>query len=159
MPSENSPADHDDREEFPRLRDDLGEDPARFLDRDELGGPDAMMLAKARIRGIDSIATARAWIAVERALDRGPRDAVISLLENRIDDLEANGERPSREQLQAAADSIRDQHPEWDDLPERDLPCWAERVGIPAWERSDDAEQTEGDATPDAVATDGGDAE
>ncbi|WP_246308035.1 hypothetical protein [Halorarum salinum] len=93
-------------ESFPSLREEIGEDPARFLDVPLLGSTGASTpfgLARARIRGIDEIGTAKAWLAVERALGRGdddgPRERVVDLLEARIDDLEEHGERPSNEQL------------------------------------------------------------
>jgi hypothetical protein len=91
---------HDsDRERFPELKADIGEDPARFLDRPFFSngaGSSPLLLARARIRGIDSLATLRAWIAVERNLDRGPRDRIIDLLEERQATLEEIGERPDR---------------------------------------------------------------
>jgi hypothetical protein len=89
-----------DRERFPGLRDDLGEDPARFLDRPLFDGdehtasPGAIM--RARIRGIDYLATLRAWKAVERNLDRGPRDRVIEMLEDREQWLLEHGDRDER---------------------------------------------------------------
>jgi len=122
VPSEHSPADSGDHEEFPRLRRELNEDPARFLDRDlfdhgqvrleprenpewnesnqravrddDVSAPGEMM--RDRIRGIDSIAVARAWRAVERGLDRTPeggRDVIIEFIETRLDELEEHGER------------------------------------------------------------------
>ncbi|WP_154018474.1 hypothetical protein [Halolamina rubra] len=122
MPSENQPAGSGRREQFPGLRADLGEDPARWLDRDlfshgvtRLEARDAPAyneasqhvvrdtdvsapgeLIRDRISGIDEIAVARAWKAIERRLERTPeggRDVVIGYLEDRIDELEANGER------------------------------------------------------------------
>ncbi|NHX37643.1 MULTISPECIES: hypothetical protein [Halolamina] len=122
MPSENQPAGSGSRERFPRMQSDLGEDPARFLDRDlfdhgitrleERDAPgyseasqrvvrDADVSASGemirdRIRGIDKIAVARAWKAIERRLERTPeggRDVVIGYLDDRIDELEADGER------------------------------------------------------------------
>jgi len=121
MPSENQSAASGDREHFPSLREDLGEDPARWLDRDlfshgitrleERDSPgyneasqrvvrDADVsapgeLIRDRISGIDKIAVARGWKAIERRLERTPeggRDVVIGYLEDRIDELEANGE-------------------------------------------------------------------
>ncbi len=122
MPSEHSPADSADREQYPRLRRDLNEDPARFLDRDlfdhgqvrleerdvvewnqsnqrvvrdeAVSAPGEMI--RDRIRGIDDLEVARAWRAVERNLDRTPeggRDVVIGFIEDRIDELEEHGER------------------------------------------------------------------
>lgn len=122
VPSEHSPGANSSRERFPRLKDDIGEDPARFLDRDlfehgqvrleernhaewdqsrqrlvrnqDVSAPGEMI--RDRIRGIDKLAVASAWLAIERRLDRTPeggRDVVVGLLEDRIDELEAKGER------------------------------------------------------------------
>jgi len=96
VPSESRPGSSVDREEYPRLRSDIGEDPARFLDHELVTDEDMRRLVFARIRGIDTIATCRAWVAVERNLDRGPREKVIETLERRLDTLEQIGERPDR---------------------------------------------------------------
>ncbi|WP_135806033.1 hypothetical protein [Halorussus marinus] len=83
-----------------RLKRKLGENPARFLDHDlvERGSRHTdrtlQPLVRARIRGIDKIGVVNAWIAVERKLDRGPRDRIIELLEERKAYLEEYGERP-----------------------------------------------------------------
>lgn len=100
----------------------IGEDPGRWLDRDlfghgvgrlkdreeadfeegaqrvvrddEVSEPGEMI--RDRISGIDKIAVGRAWKAVERCLPRTPeggRDVVIDLLDDRLDELQANGER------------------------------------------------------------------
>jgi hypothetical protein len=82
-----------------RLKRKLGENPARFLDQDliERGNDHtdrtSQRLVFARIRGIDRLETVNAWIAVERKLDRGPRQRVINLLERRKAYLEEHGER------------------------------------------------------------------
>ncbi|WP_224332868.1 hypothetical protein [Haloprofundus halobius] len=92
-------------ERFPHLAADIGEDPARFLDRDLVErGPrktdtTSLRLVKARIRGIDSLAVCRAWQAVERRLDRGPRDGILELLEERDAWLVENGDRDERLEL------------------------------------------------------------
>jgi len=122
VPTEDSPGARDNREHYERLRRELNEDPARFLDRDlfdhgqvrleprenpewnesnqravrddDVSAPGEMMWD--RIQGIDSIAVARAWRAVERGLDRTPeggRDIIIEFIETRIDELEEHGER------------------------------------------------------------------
>lgn len=100
MPSEHMPAGGGDRQRFPHLKDDIGEDPARFLDRPIFDGGSGTsspgLFIRARIRGIDRIAVVRAWLAVERRLDRGPRDRIIELLEEREQRLEEIGERPDR---------------------------------------------------------------
>jgi len=100
----------------------IGEDPGRWLDRDLFGHGVTRLEANEgagyreddqrlirdsyvsapgqmisdRIDGIDEIGTASAWMAVERALPRTPdggRDVVIGLLEQRIDELQEDGER------------------------------------------------------------------
>jgi len=122
VPTEDSPGARDNREHYERLRRELNEDPARFLDcdlfdhgqvrleprenpewnesnqravrDDDVSAPGEMM--RDRIRGIDSIAVARAWRAVERGLDRTPeggRDIIIDFIETRIAELEEHGER------------------------------------------------------------------
>lgn len=121
MPSKGSPASTSSVPEWrKRLKDDLGEDPGRFLDRDllsrpiayhrvddEHGGtrmetrPDtdcstAATLVSARIRGIDRLDRLSAWRAVERKLDRGPRPKVMALLQEREQVLQEHGERPDR---------------------------------------------------------------
>lgn len=82
-----------DREEFPNLREDIGEDPARYLDHDYFLMCETI---RARIRGIDSFAVLRAWEAVERRIDRGPRDKVLEWLEEREAELGEIGEREDR---------------------------------------------------------------
>lgn len=122
VPTEDSRGSGSGRETFPQLQEDLGEDPARFLDRDlfdhgqvrleerdeadfeagrqrlvrdgDVSAPGEMI--RDRIHGIDEIAVARGWKAVERRLDRTPeggRDVVIGMLEHRMDELEQHGER------------------------------------------------------------------
>lgn len=107
MPSTNQ-AGGRDYQAFPKLVDEIGHNPARFLDwdfLDETYGDRKIksgrkMLLKSRIRGIDRIEVVRAYIAVERALERGPadgpREAVIRLLEQREEFLRERGERPER---------------------------------------------------------------
>lgn len=96
MPSEHSPGESRDRKRFPKLKDDYGEDPARWLDCDILGHSDRKRLVEARIEGIDEIALVRAWIAVERRLDRDTRQGIITRLERREEQLQQIGERPDR---------------------------------------------------------------
>jgi hypothetical protein len=106
MPAEGQPGQTSDRETFPSLAEDLGEDPARFLDRELIErGPGhtnetAKALVVARIEGIDRVEVARAWRAVERALaekhDREPRQAIVKRLEERVAWLEAHGDRDDR---------------------------------------------------------------
>lgn len=94
-----------DRERFPILEEQIGEDPARFLDCDLLDeDDDRLELVAARIRGIRFTKVIRAWIAVERNLGRGhddrPRDLVIDLLEQREAAIEDSkwGDVPIEEQ-------------------------------------------------------------
>jgi hypothetical protein len=92
---------------FPELHEDIGEDPAEYLDRDltqPFDGDGANTtpgdLLKARVRGIDSFQTLQAFVAVERRLgygdDDGGREHVLDLLWERREELEALGERPDR---------------------------------------------------------------
>ncbi|SFS00219.1 hypothetical protein SAMN05216559_2328 [Halomicrobium zhouii] len=94
-----------DRERFPGLREQLGEDPARWLDAEILGigskhvdGRSRMV--RDRIESLDRIEVVRAWKAVERRLDRGddggPRSGIIEALDEREADLDEIGERPNR---------------------------------------------------------------
>jgi len=80
-----------DREEFPRVKEDLGEDPARYLDVERV---EDLQLAWARIRGIDFIAAVRAWKAVERNLY--PRPKVLEWLDEREEELKDIGDRDER---------------------------------------------------------------
>jgi len=97
-----------DYEDFPKLVEEIGHNPAQFLDWDFLAetyGDSKVksgrkMLLKARIQGIDRTEVIRAYKAVERALERGPadgpREAVIRLLDQREEFLRNRGERPER---------------------------------------------------------------
>lgn len=109
-----------------QLIDDLGHNPARWLDRDldtpqmvepeyyenQMGHtkarfvPDtdcdpAGRMVRERIEGIRDPNTLRAWSAVERKLGRGPdgapRDRVLDWIDNRLDQLEAQPDRSRRE--------------------------------------------------------------
>lgn len=88
-----------DRERFPDLKENIGEDPAQYLDVDRV---DDLQLARARIRGIDYLATLRAWKAVERNLvengvvSEHHRQQVMGWLDEREADLEELGERDER---------------------------------------------------------------
>lgn len=84
------------RAQYPGLRDDIGEDPARFLDHDLHQDENMKRLALARIKGIDTIEKIEAWRAVERNLDRETRDQIINELDQRRAILEEIGERPDR---------------------------------------------------------------
>jgi hypothetical protein len=88
-----------DRERFPALKDEIGEDPARYLDVERV---EDLQLARARIRGIDSLATLRAWKAVERNLSANGvvsehhRQQVMQWLDEREAYLEEHGDRDER---------------------------------------------------------------
>lgn len=69
----------DERAEYPEIKERIGEDPARFLDR-EVDTTTTVDLAVSRIRGIRSLEVALEWIKVEADLDRGPRKKVMALL-------------------------------------------------------------------------------
>lgn len=111
MPGDNLPAWQR------RLKADIGENPARFLDHKivEYGADHTdhslARMVRDRIQGIDRIEVVRAWKAVERRLDRGPRDAVMELLNDREQFLQEHGERP---------DNLRTEWPH--ELPERFRP-------------------------------------
>lgn len=79
------PDDSPNRREFPGIKDELGEDPARWLDR-EMTDEHARIVV-AMIRGMRSLRRLKAWRSVEIALDRGegggPREDVLALLDER----------------------------------------------------------------------------
>jgi len=89
-----------DRERFPELREQLGEDPARWLDWSIPGERDRERMVRTRIESIDRIEVIRAWKAVERRLGRGedggPRSGIVQALDEREAVLEEIGERPDR---------------------------------------------------------------
>jgi hypothetical protein len=120
MVSENQSAATTERQRFPKKAEQIGEDPARWLDRDLLkrtcvrqqadqtasrqqvrliedtDTSTPAKLLRARIRGIDKLSVLARWYEVENQLDRGPRDQVIALLDERKRDLKELGERPDR---------------------------------------------------------------
>lgn len=100
MPSTNqSGQSAPNREEFPEIENEIGEDPARFLDKplapDYTSGGDTtpLALAKARIKGIEKLTVVARWLEVEHQLERGPRDSIVELLEKRGQDLKEHGDR------------------------------------------------------------------
>jgi|GEM_PF-5337179 len=99
MPSTNQ-AGGRDLPELPGIEEDIGHNPARFLDWDLVGHADRKGLLKSRIRGIDKIAVCRAYWAAEHHPDvgptDGPREGVLRLLDQREEFLEEHGERPER---------------------------------------------------------------
>ena len=81
-----------------RMKDDIGENPAQFLDHRlvEYGVDHTLSrMVRDRIPGINCIDVVTAWIALERKLDRGPRCPIISLLEERREFLQKPDERPN----------------------------------------------------------------
>jgi hypothetical protein len=77
-----------DRERFPEIAEEIGEDPARWLDRDLLestpGDQSEKWFLRKRIDGIASLEVARKWAEVERELERGPRDPVLDMIKERV---------------------------------------------------------------------------
>lgn len=120
MPSQNQSADTSSRARYPERQAEIGEDPARWLDHDLLArsavrqqaDPDSQydrmrlvedtevstfgLMLRARIRGIDKLSVIRHWLEVEHDLDRGPRETVVDLLQERADELKEIGVRPDR---------------------------------------------------------------
>ena len=108
MPSQNQPADTSDRLRCPNLVEDIGEDPARWLDWDLLADPERAEIVRTLIDGIDSMQRLRAWRGVEQKLanddENGdarnpleePRGPIMQRLDQREQWLELNGERPDR---------------------------------------------------------------
>lgn len=147
-----------DRDEFPSLVEQIGEDPARYLDRDVSAKTLAPM-----IRGMDRIERIRAWKAVERAIDRGPRPGIIDALEEREERLVEIGERPDRSVAREVAD-VPPVEADYPDRPDVDAASdrsvfRSERAFGPLRERyphlfDDQADAPEGESA--AVATDGG---
>lgn len=99
-----------------RLKQDVGENPTRFLDQRIPQIPESpTSFLRARIDGIDRIEVVGAWLAAERKLateqGREPRSHVIDLLEQRREFLQDHGERP---------ENLRTEWPH--ELPERYQP-------------------------------------
>ncbi|ELZ84440.1 hypothetical protein C453_12876 [Haloferax elongans ATCC BAA-1513] len=90
MPSEWQPAGKGDRPQFPRIEEDEGEDPARFLAEPleaDYGDGASGMLALARIRGIESLSLLNAYRLVERELHGGERKTIKEALDEREQEL------------------------------------------------------------------------
>jgi hypothetical protein len=77
-----------DRERFPEIAEEIGEDPARWLDRDLLestpGDETETWRLQRRVDGIHSLEVARRWAEVERELERGPREVVMDMIRERV---------------------------------------------------------------------------
>ena len=81
-----------------KLKSDIGENPARFLDQHIPRNPDSPgSMFIARVRGIDHLEVIGAWQATERRLaaeqDREPRSHVMEILDQRRQHLLEHGER------------------------------------------------------------------
>lgn len=160
----------DDEETAPdhieRATDELGFDPRRFFDEPLLstqqGAIDPVERMASIIRGIDKKRRVAALITVERRLDRGPRDEVLSMLRERMAYLDEHGERTD---LRTASLDERPArfHPVDRDVPEKEVYAitsddervrWADRpTGVSV------GRKFESSASADEVATDGGERE
>lgn len=83
-------SDHD-RERFPSLVDDIGHDPARWLDWPLVDDAHQRRLTHSVVRGLADVTACNAWVAVERALGRGaddgPREPVLEWIDDRRQEL------------------------------------------------------------------------
>jgi hypothetical protein len=112
-----------DREQFPAVKDRIGEDPARFLDYPE--DPEGLRLAYARIRGIDRQEVVVEWLRVERELERGPRETVIGWIQERNRELVEHGDRDDHlEQRREIRDDVSAEII-WADTPDGERPVSA----------------------------------
>jgi hypothetical protein len=155
MPSTNqSGQSGSDREEFPEIAAEIGEDPARFLDQplapDRIGDMTRLSLAKARIRGIDKKLVARYWLEVEHRLERGPRESIVERLEQRARQLQEHGERdlpgrdPEELRKRAAAQATES------------VAVWPDRKGGERGSTYSSVAERQQRAREHQVATDGG---
>ena len=87
--------------DFERMRDNIGENPAHFLDQPLFTGDDGcsdpVEMIRDRIRGIDRLAVLACWTKVEEELGRTPaggRDRIMEMLADRREFLVDHGERP-----------------------------------------------------------------
>lgn len=106
------PVNRAERPTFPEVKEEIGEDPARFI---TFRG----QLLTARLKGIDRVEVARKWIEVElelaEQLDRDPDQRLIGYLNKRIDALREHGGRD--EQLEDRREIVVDE-PEPEPEPE-----------------------------------------
>lgn len=86
-------------QQFPDVEQEIGENPARYLDADLLMDDNARELFHARLRGIHDQRVAARWLEVEHRLDREdcPRSAVVEKLEQRAAFLDEHGNRTHSE--------------------------------------------------------------
>ena len=123
MPSEHQGGSRSDRARYPDLKRDIGEDPARWLDRDLLDRPSRVVyetddrghvyadfvpdkdvdaagrMVRDRIHSIDSIEVLDAWYEVEEELGKNegkPRPKVLTWLNERRVELREIGDREDR---------------------------------------------------------------
>jgi hypothetical protein len=143
VPSSKQSATGISRERFPEVAAEIGEDPARWLDKPVTNDNDAGGMARIRIQSIDKLSVAEGWIEVEHELSRGPRQEVIKWLRERILELEKIGERPDR------LEPVNRTKPETEAYLVRD----GDRV---PWSEVDRSVGITSDERPFAVATDGG---
>jgi len=147
------------------MKDDIGENPARFLDQDipvDADSPTSMFIA--RVRGIDRLEVVGAWLGAERRLaaeqDRQPRDHVINLPQQRRESLQENGERPKESRPHHRHELPERYQPHDRDVPPKDwyridedgerVP-WSKRpTGVSTSRRFNSSTNSE------ALATDGG---
>jgi hypothetical protein len=143
-----------DRKEFPDIESEIGEDPARFLDKplapDPHGDTTPMALAKARIRGIRKASVAARWLEVEHRLERGPRESIVERLEQRARQLQEHGERdlPGR-----SAEELREQAEE---IATASVAVWPDRAGGERSSTYSSVAERQQRAREQQVATDGG---
>jgi hypothetical protein len=171
MPSQNQGGSQRQRRRFDELKDQIGEDPARWLDWDLFTNGHRRQLVRSLIKGIDTVERVRAWKAIERRLadqdDRKPRAKIMQWLDQREEWLELHGERPDRLQER---DEPRDLPPVKTKFPDRDdidtasdrSTFSSERAFGPLEERYphlfDDGPAVDETSEPTGeVATDGGD--
>jgi hypothetical protein len=142
-----------------------GENPARFLDHDLIEhGEDhtdntLQRMVRDRIRGIDTLEVIDAWIETETSLDRGPRQTVISWLNQRKRYLEEHGERPDLST--ASLDERPDRyHPHRRDLSPADVTVEKADGEVVPWSQRPTGVSVgrtfESSTTDTEVATDGG---
>ncbi|USZ75645.1 hypothetical protein NGM07_20005 [Halorussus vallis] len=107
---------------FRKLKDDIGENPAQFLDRPLRSDGELPLMIRDRIKGIDRLAVLHAYRAVERKLQRG-KD--IQNLPDSVDpdalDFYEHDIEPGRQRVLDALDA-RQQYLE--EHGERNLPDW-----------------------------------
>ncbi|WP_254271084.1 hypothetical protein [Haloarcula marina] len=108
MPSATQAGDRRERMRCPKLLEQVGEDPARWLDADLMGNAGRKQLVFSLINGIDSLERITVWRAVEKRLANEryadearnpldqPRAAIMQRLDQREETLRLQGERPDR---------------------------------------------------------------